>query len=406
MAIDIEKIRNDFPFFKAQPTLHYLDSAATALKPQCVIDAMNEYNLAYSTNVHRGLYPLSERATAAYEGARETVANFINARSSKEIIFTSGTTHSINLVALGWARSILKKDDEIVVTTLEHHSNLVPWQMLGKELGVKIVYWDPRKDGTLDPTDANKYFNRRTRLLAITHISNALGTLMPLKQCIQKAYACGVRVLVDAAQSASRIPIDVQYLDCDFLAFSGHKLYGPTGIGILYVKEKHFDSFRPVFGGGGMIREVTKTHTTWNDPPWKFEAGTPPIAEAIGLARAIRYVREIGLSAIHGHEKSLTNYALEKLSAIKNIRILGPAKINEHESIISFIMNNIHGHDIASIVGENEIAIRAGHHCCMPLMQFLNVPATARISFGIYNTQDDVEALIKGLRVVQKVFNI
>ncbi len=406
MSLSKDTIREEFSLLKKHPTLHYLDSAATSLKPQCVIDAMNEYYAEYSSNVHRGLYDLSERATTAYEEARKTVAKFINAKSEREIIFTSGTTHSINLVALGWARHVLKQGDEIIIPLLEHHSNMVPWQMLAKEIGAKIVYWEPRKDGTLDPTDINKYLSRSTKLLAITHISNVLGTLTPLKQIIQKAFSCGVKVLVDAAQSVSRIPIDVQLLDCDFLAFSGHKAYGPTGIGVLYVKEKHYDNMKPVFGGGGMIREVTTAHTTFNDTPHKFEAGTPPIAEAIGLARALQFIKKLGLSAIHSHEKALTNLCLKELNIIEGIKIIGPAKENLHESIISFTINGVHAHDIATLLNEKNIAVRAGHHCCMPLMKWLGVAATTRASFGIYNTEDDVYALADGIKNVRKTFKL
>lgn len=406
MAFSQDTIRAEFPLLQKNPTLHYLDSAATSLKPECVIHAMNEYNGEYSANVHRGLYDLSERATNAYEEARKTVAKFINAKSEREIIFTSGTTQSINMVALGWARHVLKQGDEIVIPLLEHHSNMVPWQMLAKELALKIIYWEPKKDGTLDPADANKYLTRRTKLLVVTHISNVLGTLTPLKQIIQKSFSCGVKVLVDAAQSIARLPIDVQLLDCDFLAFSGHKAYGPTGIGVLYVKEKLLDNFKPVFGGGGMIREVTTTHTSWNDAPYKYEAGTPPIAEAIGLARALNFIKQMGLSAIHSHEKALTNVCLSELKKVEGVKILGPQKEGTHESIISFMIDGVHAHDIATLLNEKNVAVRAGHHCAMPLMKWLGVAATTRVSFGMYNTEDDVHALIEGIKFVKAKFKL
>lgn len=406
MAFNKDTIRKQFPLLMANPTLHYLDSAATSLKPQCVLDTMNEYYTQYSANVHRGLYDLSERATKAYEDAREIVGQFLNAKSSREIIFTSGTTHSINLVAQAWGRQNIRQGDEIVVTTLEHHSNLVPWQQLAKETGAKLIFWEAKKDGTLDAVDANNFLTRKTKLLAVTHISNVLGTLTPLKQVLQKAYVFGAKTMVDCAQSAPRLPIDVQILDCDFLAFSGHKAYGPTGIGVLYVKEKYYENMKPLFTGGGMIREVERHTTTWNDAPWKFEAGTPPIAEAIGLGRALKFIKECGLSAIHSHEKALTNLCLAELQKISGVKILGPGEAGSHESIISFTLDGVHPHDVATLLNEKNIAVRAGHHCCMPLMKAMEVPATTRVSFGMYNTEADVHAFIEGMKFVKEKFRI
>lgn len=396
--------REDFPIFRNQPDLVYLDSAATSLKPQCVIDAMNEYYTEYSANVHRGLYELSEKATKAYEEARIIVKDFIGAASEKEIIFTRSATESLNVIAQGWGRQFLKSGDEIILTLLEHHSNIVPWQMVAKEKNciIKFIPIDDR--GTLKLDHLNKLLNRRTKIIAISHVSNALGTITPLKPLIQKAHAIGAKVAVDAAQSIPHLPLNVHYLDCDFLAFSGHKMCGPTGIGVLFAKEKILREMLPFFGGGNMISEVYQTHSKWNDLPWKFEAGTPPIASAIGLGRAMNYLQKIGMSTVQSHEQKLVALVLAELKKIPGIELFGPADSMEQSSIISFGIKGIHPHDVAAILNEGNIAIRAGHHCCMPLMEQLGIPATARASFYMYNTEEDVHRLLAGIKKVKKIF--
>ncbi|MBP9717678.1 cysteine desulfurase [Candidatus Gracilibacteria bacterium] len=398
--------KNDFPIFTQQPQLTYLDSAATSLKPQIVIDAMNEYYSSYSGNIHRGLYDISERATAAYEGAREIVRGFINAKSSKEIIFTSGTTMAINMIAQGWGQQFLQEGDEIILSILEHHSNIVPWQLIAQEKKLKLKFIDCTDDGELKNEQLTKLITRKTKLIAVTHVSNVLGMITPLRAIIQKAHASGVKVLVDAAQSVPHMALDVQYLDVDFLAFSGHKMCGPTGIGVLYAKEDILNQMRPFFGGGDMIREVHMQKSTWNDLPWKFEAGTPPIAEAIGLGAAILYLQKIGLSKIRSHEQQLTTYAIKALQELGGITIFGSLDISKRSGVISFNVDGVHGHDVATILNEDHIAIRAGHHCGMPLMERLGVPATARMSFYMYNEEEDIQNAIASLKRVKEIFKV
>jgi len=405
-ATALLNLKKDFPLLVNEPTLVYLDSASTALKPRAVIEAVEEYYTNYSANVHRGLYDLSERATAAYEGAREKVRTFIHAGSSREIIFTSGTTASINLVALSWGRSMLKRDDEIILSILDHHSNIVPWQLLAKDIGCKLKFIDCDSKGRLKLDQLSKLLSRRTKLIALSHVSNALGTINQLTTLTQKAHAIGAKVLIDAAQSVPHMPLNVEHLNCDFLAFSGHKLGGPTGIGVLYAKEELLKQMPPVFGGGDMIREVHTDHSSWNDLPWKFEAGTPPIAQAIGLGAAIDYYAKIGMSKVRAHEHALTEYALQKCAELPGLTIYGPADAAEQSGVISFTLEGVHPHDISSLLNEEKIAIRAGHHCCMPLMDRLKIPATARVSFGVYNSTEDIDRLIEGLKKVQKIFKV
>lgn len=401
----MQMVKNDFPIFEKYPELVYLDTAATALKPQCVIDTIAEYYTNYSANVHRGLYDLSGEATRAYEDARHTVQEFLNARSEKEIIFTRGTTESINLVAKAWGRQYLKSGDEIILSILEHHSNIVPWQMIAKEKNAVIKFLDIDERGILKLEQVSKLLTRRTKIIAITHVANALGTITQLKPILQKSHAIGAKVLIDAAQSAPHLPLDVQYLDCDFLAFSGHKMCGPTGIGVLWAKEKILESLEPFLGGGDMILEVHTTHARWNELPWKFEAGTPPIAEAIGLGRAIQYLQTIGLSALRQHEKKLLALALQELQKIPEVILYGPADPEIQSGVLSFGIKGVHPHDIAAILNGDHIAIRAGHHCCMPLMERLKIPATARASFYLYNTEGDVEKLTLAIRKVTNIFS-
>lgn len=397
-------MKKDFPIFKTNPDLVYLDSASTSLKPKCVIDAIDDYYKNYSANIHRGLYDLSEKATLAYEGARKIVRKFINAKSEREVIFTRGATESINVVANAWGSQNLKSGDEILLTVLEHHSNIVPWQMVAKKRNCAIKFLDIAANGILKIDQLNSLLSRRTKIVAISHVSNALGTINPIKQVIQKAHAIGAKVLVDAAQSAPHMPIDVQQLDCDFLAFSGHKMCGPTGIGVLFAKEKILNEMEPLFGGGDMISEVTQKGAKWNALPFKFEAGTPPIAEAIGLGRAIEYLQKIGLKNIRDHEKKLLKFAIAKLQQIKGITLHGPSDSEIQSGVISFSLEGVHPHDIASILNDDALAIRAGHHCCMPLMQRLKIPATARASFYLYNDEKDIEKLVTGIEKVKKIF--
>lgn len=398
--------KEDFPIFEEKPGLTYLDSAATSLKPKSVIDAISNYYGKYSANVHRGIYQLSEEATAAFEGARKTVQQFINAKSEKEIIFTRGGTEAINMVAQGWGAQYLKSGDEIILTVLEHHSNIVPWQMVAKRKNCIIKYLDVDDRGVLRTDQLSKLLTRRTRVIALTHVSNGIGVINPLKPIIQKAHAIGAKVLVDAAQSTPHMGIDVQYLDCDFLVFSGHKMCGPTGIGVLYAKEKILEAMNPFLGGGDMILEVTKTSSTWNEIPYKFEAGTPPIAEAIGLGAAINYLQSIGMANIRAHEKKLLGYALAELSKISGVKFYGPCDPEIQGGVLSFTLEGIHPHDIASIFDSEQIAIRAGHHCNMLLMERFGIPATARASFYIYNTEEDVDKLGSAVRKVKEIFGV
>lgn len=398
--------KKDFSIFKKNPGLVYLDSAATSLKPQCVIDAMNDYYSNYPANVHRGLYDLSAKATAAYESAREIAREFINAASTKEVIFTHGATEAINMVAQSWGAQNLKSGDEAILTILEHHSNIVPWQMVAKKTNCAIRFADIDNNGVLNLEQFSKLLSRRTKIVAMSHVSNALGTINPIKTVIQKAHAVGAKVLIDAAQSAPHLPLDVQQLDCDFLVFSGHKMCGPTGIGILYAKEKILENMRPVFGGGDMISEVYTTHSKWNELPWKFEAGTPAIAEAIGLGEAIKYLQKIELENIKKHDAKLLRYAIARLQKIPEVELFGPCDPKIQSGILAFNITGIHPHDVAEILNGENIAARAGHHCCMPLMKRLGVSATIRVSFYIYNEEKDVDKLVCGIKKAKTIFNM
>jgi cysteine desulfurase / selenocysteine lyase len=402
---EVEKIRKDFPILKEKvhgKPLVYLDNAATTHKPLSVIEALDEYYREYNSNIHRGLHLLSEKATAAYEGARIKIQKFLNAADFREIIFTRGTTEGINLVAQTWGRKNLGFGDEIIVTHLEHHSNIVPWQMLCEEKGLVLKVAPINDAGELVLDEFWKLFTPKTKLLALTHVSNALGTVNPIAEIVKTAHEKGVKVLVDGAQAVPHKAVDVQQLDCDFYAFSGHKIYGPTGIGVLYGKYSLLDSMPPYQGGGDMISSVTFEKTLYKKPPHKFEAGTPHIAGVIGLGAALDYVSKIGLGPIATHEHDLLAYGTQKLQEIPGLQLIGTAR--HKTGVLSFTLGEIHPHDIGTILDRQGVAIRAGHHCAQPVMDRFQIPATARASFALYNTYDEIDVLAKVVRKVLEVF--
>jgi cysteine desulfurase/selenocysteine lyase len=405
MSYDVEKIRADFPILhqkiKGHP-LVYLDNAATTQKPQQVIAALDHYYRCLNANVHRGVHTLSEEATAAYEAARVTVQQFIHAQSEREIVFCRGTTEAINLVAQSFARPQLKPGDEILISAMEHHSNIVPWQMVCEQTGASLRVAPINEHGEIIVTELQALLSSKTKLVAVNHISNALGTINPVQDIIAMAHQVGAKVLIDGAQSLAAMPVDVQALDCDFYTGSGHKLFAPTGIGFLYAKAELLEAMPPYQGGGDMIRQVTFERTTYAPIPVKFEAGTPNIAGAIGLAKAIDYIQAIGLSEIHGYEQQLLTYATEQFKKIKGLRLIGTA---EHKAcILSFVIDGVHPHDMGTVLDHQGIAVRTGHHCAMPLMKFFKVPATVRASFSIYNTREEVDKLVTGINKVKEMF--
>lgn len=404
-AFDVERIRADFPILKLEingKPLVYLDNAASSQMPQQVIDRLVRYRTTQHANINRAVHTLSEIATNEFEESRRKLQRFIHAREEREVIFTSGTTDSINLVMHGYGRKFIGAGDEIILTTLEHHSNIVPWQMLAEEKGAKIRVVPINDAGELLIDEYEKLFNERTKFVGVMHVSNALGTVNPIKQMIAFAHARGVPVLIDGAQAAPHMQVDVQDLDCDFYAFSGHKLCGPTGIGILYGKAALLERMQPFKGGGDMILSVTFEKTTYNTIPHKFEAGTPPIAAAIGLGAAVDYLSEIGMDAIAAHEHALLDYATKQMSQMPGVRIIGTAA--HKAAVISFAIDGVHPHDIGTVLNQDGVAVRTGHHCAQPVMQRFCVPATSRASFAFYNTMAEVDALIAGIRTVQKVF--
>ena len=402
---DVQRVREDFPALHqevhAKP-LVYLDSAATSLKPQAVIDAVADVYARDCANIHRAVHLLSQRATARFEEAREKVRSFVNAANKSEVVFTRGTTEAINLVAQSWGRAYLREGDEVLVTELEHHSNIVPWQILCQQTGATLVVVPITDRGEVLREAFEQELSDRTRLVALAHVSNALGTVLPVAELIALAHDRGAVVLLDGAQAVSHVDVDVQALDCDFYAFSGHKLYGPTGIGALYGKERLLESMPPYQGGGDMIRSVTFEETTYNDLPYKFEAGTPNIAGAIGLGAALDYFTSFDRQAVCAHENTVLRYATEALEAVSGVRLIGtaPGKV----SVLSFLMDAAHPHDIGTIVDSEGVAIRTGHHCAQPVMEHFGIAATARASLGMYNTTDDVDALLGALRKVQEIF--
>jgi cysteine desulfurase / selenocysteine lyase len=407
--MNVAEIRKDFPILERKvygKPLVYLDSAATSQKPLAVIDALDRYYRDYNANVHRGVYSISEEATEEYEQARDKVQAFIGAAKRESVIFVRNTTEAINLVAYSWGRANIGLGDEIVLTELEHHSNLVPWQILAVEKGAVLKHISVREDGTLDMDQARQIIGPRTKLVSVSHMSNVLGTINPVKELGQLAHAAGALILLDGAQSVPHMNVDVKDLDCDFLAFSGHKMLAPTGIGVLYGKAELLEAMPPFMGGGDMISQVWLDRATYNDLPWKFEAGTPNVADAIGLGAAVDYLENVGMDAIRDHERELTAYALGTLGELPEIEIHGPRDPDTRGGAISFCYGDVHPHDLAQILDQDGICIRAGHHCCHPLMRKLGVSATARASFYLYNTEDEIDALVRGLAKAGELFGV
>jgi cysteine desulfurase/selenocysteine lyase len=403
--LDVLKVRRDFPMLQSrmngQP-LVYLDNAATAQKPRQVIDRMSRFLEREYATVHRGIYTFSQESTRECEAARERCRAFLRAERAEEIIFVRGATEAINLVAAGYGRKLLKTGDEVLVTQIEHHSNLVPWQELCREKGLVLKVAPVNDRGELDLEAFQRLLGPRTYFVAVGHVSNALGTVNPVAEIVKMAHHAGAAVLVDGAQAAPHLQVDVRAMDCDFYCLSGHKIYGPTGIGVLYGKYRHLEAMDPYQFGGDMIETVTLERSTWAKPPAKFEAGTPAIAEIVGLGAAIEYVESVGLDAIRAQEEDLLRYATEKLSAVAGLRIIGTAE--EKASLVSFVLDDVHPHDVGTVLNEEGIAVRAGHHCAMPTMKRFNVPATTRASFAFYNTREEVDALVRGLAKVKELF--
>jgi cysteine desulfurase / selenocysteine lyase len=411
VGINISKIRQDFPILKRKingnKTLIYLDNAATTQKPISVINAICDYYMNYNSNIHRAVHQLAEEATFEYEKTREKVAKFINARSADEIIFTRNATEAINLVSYSWGRTNINRDDRIVITEIEHHSNIVPWQILTQEKDAKLDYIGIDNNGYLNMEDCNRYLqNNKVKLLSISHMSNVLGTIVPINEIIELAHQKGIVVLVDGAQSVPHMPIDVQKMDCDFMVFSAHKMLGPTGVGVLYAKKEILNEMQPFIGGGDMIKEVYKYRTIYNDLPYKFEGGTPNIADVIGFGAAIDYLKKIGMHNVREHEIEITSYAIKAIADIKDITLYGPPNANHRGGVIAFNIGDIHPHDLATIMNDYGIAIRSGHHCAQVLMGRLNIAAASRTSFYIYNTKEEVDKFINALGEARRIFRI
>ena len=405
-VFDVEQVRAEFPILAQKVNgrpLVYLDNGATSQKPRRVIDAIRHYYESDNANIHRGLHALSERATNAYEGARDTIRAFLNAADRREVVFVRGATEGLNLIAQSWARPRLAPDDEILVTTMEHHSNIVPWQLVCRHTGARLRVAPIHDSGELDMEAFAQLVNERTRIVAVAHVSNALGTVNPVGEIVEMAHAAGAVAVLDGAQAAAHDTIDVRALGCDFYVFSSHKCYGPTGVGALYGRAEALEEMEPYQGGGDMIRTVSFEESTWSDLPCKFEAGTPNIAGAIGLGAAIEFMTGLGMDAIAAHEGGVLEYATEALGAIDGIRIIGTAR--EKAGIVSFVVEGVHPHDVGTIVDRHGVAIRAGHHCAMPLMRRYGVPATSRASLGAYNTRADIDALVESLHAVKEIFD-
>ena len=408
-VVNSYELRNDFPIFKKKingKELVYLDNASTTQKPYSVINSITDFYSNYNSNIHRAVYQLAEEATTLYEQSREKIANFINVRP-EEIVFTRNTTESINLIAHSWARTNLKKDDVVAITELEHHSNIVPWQILSQEIGTRLEYVGIDENGFLDLEYLIELISsKKVRLVSLSHMSNVLGTIVPIERIIKIAHENDIPVLVDGAQSVPHMPVDVKNMDCDFLVFSAHKMLGPTGVGVLYAKKEVLEKMRPFMGGGDMIKEVFKFHTNYNEVPYKFEAGTPNIADVVGFGAAIDYLEKIGMENIRKHEIDLTEYALESMLSINHLIVYGPRDPNYRGGVISFNIADIHPHDLATIMNDHGIAIRSGHHCAQVLMQRLDVPATSRASFYIYNTKEEIDKFVNAIKEAGRIFKI
>ncbi|HYM51542.1 MAG TPA: cysteine desulfurase [Candidatus Limnocylindrales bacterium] len=405
-SLDVEAIRNDFPILERTVNgrpLVYLDSAATSQKPRSVIEAMDDYYRCHNANPHRGVYALSEEATQAYESARDRVASFIHANSRREVVFTRNTTEAINLVRYSWGRANVRAGDRILLTEMEHHSNLVPWQLLAAEVGAQLDFLEIDDRGMLRLDDLDRRV-AGARLVAFTHQSNTLGTINPVRAIAAAAHRAGATVLVDGAQATPHMPVDVQALDVDFYAFSGHKMCGPTGIGVLWGRRALLEAMPPFLGGGDMIKRVHLRDATWNELPWKFEAGTPAVAEGVGIGAAVDYLCGLGMERVRAHERTLVEYALERLQDVTGITLYGPPDSELHGASVSFSLDAIHPHDLATLIDREGIAVRAGHHCTQPLMDRLGVPATTRASFYVYNRPDEIDQLVEAIGKAQKVF--
>jgi len=408
-VVNSYELRNDFPIFRKKingKELVYLDNASTTQKPNSVIDSITDFYTNYNSNIHRAVYQLAEEATELYEHSREKIANFINVHP-EEIIFTRNTTESINLIAHSWARTNLKKDDGIAITELEHHSNIVPWQILSQEIGTRLEYVGIDDNGFLDLEHLiDLISSKKVKLVSLSHMSNVLGTIVPIEKVIKIAHENDIPVLVDGAQSVPHMPVDVKKMDCDFLVFSAHKMLGPTGVGVLYAKKEFLEKMRPFMGGGDMIKEVFKFHTNYNEVPYKFEAGTPNIADVVGFGAAIDYLEKIGMENVRKHEIDLTEYALESILSMKYVTVYGPKDPKYRGGVISFNIADIHPHDLATIMNDHGIAIRSGHHCAQVLMQRLDVPATSRASFYIYNTKEEIDKFVNAIKEAGRIFKI
>lgn len=407
-ALDVCAVRADFPILERQvhnKKLIFLDSAASSQRPQQVIEAMDEYYRRTHANVHRGVHTLSEEATELYEAARKKVARFIGAKSTREIIWTRNATEALNLVAYSWGRTHVHEGDEIVTTEMEHHANLVPWQILAQEKNAHLSYLPVNRDGALELEQLDQLLTPRTKLVAVTHVSNVLGTINPVKVIAQRAHAIGALCVVDGAQSVPHMPVNVQELECDFLAFSGHKMCGPTGIGVLWGRRDLLESMPPFLVGGDMIRRVTFDGAEWNELPYKFEAGTPAIAEAVGLGVAVDYLSRLGMEAVRAHERETVAYAMERLAEVPGLKVYGPSDSESHGGLTTFTLDGIHPHDLATILDAEGIAVRAGHHCAMPLHLKLGLPATTRASFYIYTLREEIDALVEALYRARQIMS-
>ncbi len=404
--LDSERVRADFPILQQRVhgyPLAYLDNAATSQRPEIVIEVLNTFYREYNANVHRGVYAISERATEAFEGARAAAAKFLNAREAAEIVFVRNATEGFNLLAHAWARTFLKTGDTVLLTEMEHHANLIPWQLLAKDRGVQLKFIPLTSEGRLDVSDLDTLMTPDVKLLSVSHMSNVLGTINPVQKIVARAKEAGIVTIVDGAQAAPHLPVDVQAIDCDFYVCTGHKMLGPTGSGFVYGKRARWEEADPFLGGGHMINDVTYTTATWNEIPYKFEAGTPDIAAVVGLAPALQYLEGLGMPAVAAHEQALTTYALERLRAIDGLTAYGPADAQERGGIISFNLKGIHSHDVATVCDAKGIAVRSGHHCAQPLVNKLGAVATARISLYVYNTQEEIDRLAEALEEAKRI---